>query len=176
MIEKRPRVAEATKYKPSADSASNAVVDTTWSSLGKYVETTACWTYTKPPNIKHPNAPKMEMKRTRKRFASAGVCVCMAMIESDNGSDHRAGTRDHPLQKHAQARLRVHHIVIQLIRFAPDNTSCCVNDIIIMQNKLCVVSKFRTSCSISFVQKVCSPAGHHYVMYARFIQLYKFIG
>ena len=98
MIEKRPRVAEATKYKPSADSASNAVVDTTWSSLGKYVETTACWTYTKPPNIKHPNAPKMEMKRTRKRFASAGVCVCMAMIESDNGSDHRAGTSDHPLQ------------------------------------------------------------------------------
>ena len=88
MIEKRPRVAEATKYKPSADSASNAVVDTTWSSLGKYVETTACWTYTKPPNIKHPNAPKMEMKRTRKRFASAGVCVCMAMVESDNGRDN----------------------------------------------------------------------------------------
>ena len=88
MIEKRPRVAEATKYKPSADSASNAVVDTTWSSLGKYVETTACRTYTKPPNIKHPNAPKMEMKRTRKRFASAGVCVCMAMIESDNGRDN----------------------------------------------------------------------------------------
>ena len=96
MIEKRPRVAEATKYKPSADSASNAVVDTTWSSLGKYVETTACWTYTKPPNIKHPNAPKMEMKRTRKRFASAGVCVCMAMIESDDVRDHRAGTNDHP--------------------------------------------------------------------------------
>ena len=92
MIEKRPRVAEATKYKPSADSASNAVVDTTWSSLGKYVETTACWTYTKPPNIKHPNAPKMEMKRTRKRFASAGVCVCMAMIESDSDKDNRAAT------------------------------------------------------------------------------------
>ena len=93
MIEKRPRVAEATKYKPSADSASNAVVDTTWSSLGKYVETTACRTYTKPPNIKHPNAPKMEMKRTRKRFASAGVCVCMAMVESDNGNVHRAAAK-----------------------------------------------------------------------------------
>ena len=98
MIEKRPRVAEATKYKPSADSASSAAVDTTWSSLGKYVETTACRTYTKPPNVKHPNAPKMEMKRTRKRFASAGVCVCMAMIESDNVRDHRAGTSDSPFQ------------------------------------------------------------------------------
>ena len=117
MIEKRPRVAEATKYKPSADSASNAVVDTTWSSLGKYVETTACRTYTKPPNIKHPNAPKMEMKRTRKRFASAGVCVCMAMIESDNVRDHRVRTIDLPFQKHAQAGLRAHHIVIRRREF-----------------------------------------------------------
>ena len=33
--------------------------------------------------------------------------------EMDNGSDHRAGTIDRPLQKHAQVRLRVHHIVIR---------------------------------------------------------------
>ena len=35
------------------------------------------------------------------------------MIKQHNGSDHRAGTAgtsDHPFQKHAQARLRVHHI------------------------------------------------------------------
>lgn len=111
MIEKRPRVAEATKYKPSADSASNAVVDTTWSSLGKYVETTACRTYTKPPNIKHPNAPKMEMKRTRKRFASAGVCVCMAMIESDSDKDNRAAT-EISIIKTACFAASVHRIVI----------------------------------------------------------------
>ena len=30
----------------------------------------------------------------------------------DNVRDHRAGTSDHPFQKHAQGRLRVHHIVI----------------------------------------------------------------
>ena len=34
----------------------------------------------------------------------------------DNVRDHRAGTSDHPFQKHTQVRLRVHHIVIR--RFA----------------------------------------------------------
>ena len=33
-------------------------------------------------------------------------------VERDNVRDHRAGTSDHPLQNHAQVRLRVHHIVI----------------------------------------------------------------
>ena len=33
--------------------------------------------------------------------------------EPDNARDHRAGTSDHPLQKHTQVRLRVHHIVIR---------------------------------------------------------------
>ena len=33
--------------------------------------------------------------------------------EQDNVRDHRAGTSDHLFQKHAQARLRVHHIVIR---------------------------------------------------------------
>ena len=41
----------------------------------------------------------------------------MADIDSqptlDNVRDHRAGTSDHPFQKHAQVRLRVHHIVIR---------------------------------------------------------------
>ena len=32
-------------------------------------------------------------------------------MKSDNGRDHRGGTSDRPLQKHAQVRLRVHHIV-----------------------------------------------------------------
>ena len=36
-----------------------------------------------------------------------------SIAKRDNGSDHRAGTNDHPFQKHAQARLRVHHIVIR---------------------------------------------------------------
>ena len=31
----------------------------------------------------------------------------------DNVRDHRAGTSDHPFQKRAQVRLRVHHIVIR---------------------------------------------------------------
>ena len=35
------------------------------------------------------------------------------MVERDNVRDHRAGTIDRPLQKHAQVRLRVHHIVIR---------------------------------------------------------------
>ena len=34
-------------------------------------------------------------------------------LESDNVRDHRAGTNDHPFQKHTQVRLRVHHIVIR---------------------------------------------------------------
>ena len=33
-------------------------------------------------------------------------------LKRDNVRDHRAGTSDHPFQKHAQVRLRVHHIVI----------------------------------------------------------------
>ena len=33
-------------------------------------------------------------------------------VQADNVRDHRAGMSDHPLQKHAQVRLRVHHIVI----------------------------------------------------------------
>ena len=36
--------------------------------------------------------------------------------EADNVRDHRAGTSDHPFQKHAQVRLRVHHIVISRFR------------------------------------------------------------
>ena len=35
------------------------------------------------------------------------------LIEADNVRDHRAGSSDHPFQKHAQVRLRVHHIVIR---------------------------------------------------------------
>ena len=34
------------------------------------------------------------------------------LVERDNVRDHRAGTSDHLLQKHAQVRLRVHHIVM----------------------------------------------------------------
>ena len=37
----------------------------------------------------------------------------VTIVEPHNVRDHRAGTSDHPLQKHAQVRLRVHHIVIQ---------------------------------------------------------------
>ena len=36
---------------------------------------------------------------------------------SNNVRDHRAGTSDHPFQKHAQVRLRVHHIVIRRCGF-----------------------------------------------------------
>ena len=39
--------------------------------------------------------------------------------KSDNVRDHRAGTSDLPFQKHAQVRLRVHHIVILRPRFCP---------------------------------------------------------
>ena len=46
-----------------------------------------------------------------------------AFLRRDNGGDHRAGTIDLSFKKHAQVRLRVHHIVIQrfgmLIRRAP---------------------------------------------------------
>ena len=40
---------------------------------------------------------------------------CSIFFERDNVRDHRAGTSDQPLQKHAQVRLRVHHIVIRRI-------------------------------------------------------------
>jgi hypothetical protein len=38
-----------------------------------------------------------------------------ALCKPANGDDHRAGTSDHPFQKHAQVRLRVHRIVIPRI-------------------------------------------------------------
>ena len=38
----------------------------------------------------------------------------LALVERDNVRDHRAGTSDQPFQKHAQVRLRVHHIVMLL--------------------------------------------------------------
>ena len=40
------------------------------------------------------------------------------LIELDNVRDHRAGISDHPIQNHAQVRLRVHHIVILQILVA----------------------------------------------------------
>ena len=50
----------------------------------------------------------------------------------DNVRDHRAGTSDHPFQKHAQVRLRVHHIVIprylSLFRW-PGAGTCLIGDI-----------------------------------------------
>ena len=41
----------------------------------------------------------------------------------DNVRDHRAGTSDHPFQKHAQARLRVHHIVIMRVPESGQSTN-----------------------------------------------------
>ena len=43
---------------------------------------------------------------------SRDTSIVSRLIKPNNVRDHRAGTSDHPLQKHAQVRLRVHHIVI----------------------------------------------------------------
>ena len=40
------------------------------------------------------------------------VTIRSDILKRDNVRDHRAGTSDHPHQKHTQVRLRVHHIVI----------------------------------------------------------------
>ena len=41
------------------------------------------------------------------------MAMSNAFGKEHNVRDHRAGTIDQPLQKHAQVRLRVHHIVIR---------------------------------------------------------------
>ena len=40
------------------------------------------------------------------------------VLKPDNGSDHRVRTNDIPFQRHAQAGLRVHHIVITRLRLS----------------------------------------------------------
>ena len=42
----------------------------------------------------------------------APVIIYVSVRRQHNVRDHRAGTIDHPFQKHAQVRLRVHHIVM----------------------------------------------------------------
>jgi hypothetical protein len=36
-----------------------------------------------------------------------------ALIKRDNGDVHQAGTSDHPLHNHSQARIPLHHIVMR---------------------------------------------------------------
>ena len=48
----------------------------------------------------------------RKQEQKESLNSVLHLIERDNGSDHRVRTIDLPFQKHAQAGLRVHRIVI----------------------------------------------------------------
>ena len=47
-----------------------------------------------------------------RKFSKEVSKMCAYHFRHDNVNDHRAGTSEHPFQKHAQVRLRVHHIVI----------------------------------------------------------------
>jgi hypothetical protein len=53
----------------------------------------------------------------------------------DNGSDHRAGTIDHPIQNHAQVRLRVHHIVIPPLSAFRESLAINVVDICVVKDR-----------------------------------------
>ena len=64
----------------------------------------------KPGNKRRPVIEFCEFKFADELF-NAGVQVELPAV--DNVSDHRVRTIDLPFQKHAQAGLRVHHIVIQ---------------------------------------------------------------
>ena len=61
----------------------------------------------------NPDKHKTSKLATEPRLSSTGRSWASATdLNLDNARDHRAGTSDHPLQKHAQVQLRVHHIVI----------------------------------------------------------------
>ena len=51
------------------------------------------------------------------------LSIMSRLIKPNNVRDHRAGTSDHPLQKHAQVRLRVHHIVIMRVPESGQSTN-----------------------------------------------------
>ena len=57
----------------------------------------------------------LSIKRDSFEATRFGIGKAFRCLKRNNVSDHRvrtAGMSDHPLQKHTQVRLRVHHIVI----------------------------------------------------------------
>ena len=79
----------------------------------------------------------------------------MIPFEPDNGNDHRAGTIDTAIKKDAQARLRVHRIVIPRLRGALRHDSVTVYRIsVIFPSRLALIITYGDSEWLNGIQEI----------------------
>ena len=73
----------------------------------------------------------------------------------DNGNDHRAGTENLNIEKDAQARLRVHRIVIPRLRHALRHDSVTVYRIsVIFPSRLALIITHEDSEWVNGIQEI----------------------